>query len=47
LTQSLRTVGIAAQGCSDPNHATEMFEPNNFELIAFGWGHGRAGCRRA
>lgn len=23
-----------------------MFDPNNFELIAFDWGHGRAGCRR-
>jgi hypothetical protein len=36
VTQSLREVGIAAQGCADPDRATEMFDAKNFELIAFG-----------
>jgi hypothetical protein len=36
VTESLRNVGIAAQGCADPDRATDMFDAKNFELIAFG-----------
>jgi hypothetical protein len=36
VTESLRNVGIAAQGTADPDRATEMFDAKNFELIAFG-----------
>jgi hypothetical protein len=36
VTESLRNIGIAAQGTADPDRATEMFDAKNFELIAFG-----------
>lgn len=36
VTESLRNVGIAAQGCADPDRAAEMFDAKSFELIAFG-----------
>jgi hypothetical protein len=36
VTESLRDVGIAAQGCADPDRANDMFDAKNFELIAFG-----------
>jgi hypothetical protein len=36
VTETLRNVGIAAQGCADPDRATDMFDAKNFELIAFG-----------
>jgi hypothetical protein len=36
VTESLRSVGIPAQGTAEPDRATEIFDAKNFELIAFG-----------